>query len=190
MMTEKIIVDIFMCKNSLFRLVVILSILSGCVIGPIRDIREWIGYSADDVVRIWGAPSSSYQFQNGDMLLQYTESRIDAYPSSSYNRKVKECDWKFKNCKDKEELVIEPNISNIQCKTIFTISKMRVVNIAQEGDCFGFNIKYPPYNGISMQQNMVVNDYCREANTTIIIDGKAERAYDQRCFQPDGTWRR
>jgi surface antigen len=31
--------------------------------------------------------------------------------------------------------------------------------------------------------------YCREYQTTVVIDGKQERATGAACRQPDGTWR-
>ena len=30
--------------------------------------------------------------------------------------------------------------------------------------------------------------YCREYQTTVLVDGKQERAYGTACRQPDGTW--
>lgn len=32
------------------------------------------------------------------------------------------------------------------------------------------------------------NGYCREFQTTIVIDGRAERAFGTACLQPDGSW--
>jgi len=31
-------------------------------------------------------------------------------------------------------------------------------------------------------------DYCREYETTVVVDGREERAYGRACRQPDGTW--
>ncbi|MCP5368179.1 MAG: glycine zipper 2TM domain-containing protein [Hyphomicrobiales bacterium] len=31
-------------------------------------------------------------------------------------------------------------------------------------------------------------NYCREYETTVIIDGREERAFGRACRQPDGTW--
>jgi surface antigen len=33
------------------------------------------------------------------------------------------------------------------------------------------------------------DQYCREFQRDIIIDGKPERAYGTACLQPDGTWK-
>jgi surface antigen len=31
--------------------------------------------------------------------------------------------------------------------------------------------------------------YCREYQTTVVVDGKSEKAFGQACRQPDGTWK-
>ncbi len=31
--------------------------------------------------------------------------------------------------------------------------------------------------------------YCREYQTTVVVDGKTEKAFGQACRQPDGTWK-
>lgn len=33
------------------------------------------------------------------------------------------------------------------------------------------------------------NNYCREYQTTVTINGKAQQGYGRACRQPDGTWR-
>lgn len=30
--------------------------------------------------------------------------------------------------------------------------------------------------------------YCREANKTVVIDGRLQNAYGTACYQPDGSW--
>ena len=32
--------------------------------------------------------------------------------------------------------------------------------------------------------------YCREYTTTVVIDGRTERAHGTACRQPDGIWQR
>jgi hypothetical protein len=32
------------------------------------------------------------------------------------------------------------------------------------------------------------DSYCREFQTSIVIDGRAERAFGTACLQPDGSW--
>ncbi len=36
---------------------------------------------------------------------------------------------------------------------------------------------------------MAGGSYCREYQTTVIIDGKQERGYGTACRQPDGSWK-
>lgn len=31
--------------------------------------------------------------------------------------------------------------------------------------------------------------YCREYQTTVVVDGKSEKAFGQACRQPDGSWK-
>jgi len=38
-------------------------------------------------------------------------------------------------------------------------------------------------------RHTITDEYCREFQQTVIIDGQSQRAYGTACQQPDGSWR-
>jgi hypothetical protein len=54
---------------------------------------------------------------------------------------------------------------------------------------------YPPYDEAPVYEEPygyspygADRDYCREFQTTVVIDGRPERAFGTACLQPDGSW--
>jgi hypothetical protein len=175
----------------LIAIIVTMLMLAGCQpqLDNQRSIREWIGYHADELVRVWGAPMSSYQFQNGDKLLQYTESDINA--ASNFGVGSIGCD-RFGRCFGGE--LYDPLIINqYRCTTRFILSPSLIItNVTQEGSCRWFPKKLSPVAKIAVTLPPInattKKPYCREYRSTVIIDGKPQNAFGKKCLQPDGTW--
>lgn len=72
--------------------IVMLATLAGCAHPESwqRAVRDWVGHSADSLVRSWGMPSSSYTFGDGSRALRYAttdvaEHRELVYQPNPYN---------------------------------------------------------------------------------------------------------
>lgn len=48
--------------------------------------------------------------------------------------------------------------------------------------------KYILLISILFSSSAIAEEYCREYNTVITIDGKPQQAYGISCLQPDGSW--
>jgi hypothetical protein len=61
----------------------ILLVAAGCATREKYDhlVRGWVGHPSDALVRSWGPPSSTYKLQNGNTLLLYEASRVEAHTS-------------------------------------------------------------------------------------------------------------
>jgi hypothetical protein len=171
-------------------ILLVLGVLSACETQPQqqRSLREWIGHHADEVVRVWGAPLASYQFQNGGRVLQYSESRLQGY-GGGYGFGSSYCGY-GRHCFDTG--FYDPlTITEFRCTTRFIVNPALIVSaVEQEGNnCRWMRNKLPPEVQI-IPGNASTGEkrYCREFTSTVIIDGKPQRAFARRCRQPDGRW--
>ncbi len=85
-----------------------------------QSVRSWIGWDADDLVRIWGIPTSSYTFKDGTKRMDYSQhsvtqtggdtycgeedGEVKCYTSQSYTLEY-DCDVTF--TVDPENLIVE-----------------------------------------------------------------------------------
>ena len=72
----------------------LLAVLFGCAHPEswTRGVQDWVGHSADALVRNWGMPSSSYTFGDGSRALRYaatdvSEQREHVYRPNPYDPK-------------------------------------------------------------------------------------------------------
>ena len=85
-----------------------------------EKLNTWMYSDADELVRSWGSPSSTYEMQNGEKILMYDFSRTGAIPMTNYQ---------------------SGNTSyipfNRHCKTEFTVSsENKIISWSFEGnDC-------------------------------------------------------
>jgi hypothetical protein len=75
--------------------ILMLATLAGCAHPESwqRGVRDWVGRSADSLVRSWGMPSSSYTFGDGSRALRYAttevmEHREHVYQANPYDPKA------------------------------------------------------------------------------------------------------
>jgi hypothetical protein len=186
------------------KMLLLLILVTACEMGPQRSIREWIGYPADDMVRIWGPPASSYQFQNGEKVIQYNITKINKHEGRRNKKKTNKCDANGENCKKVAEYsYTPPRTEHRHCMTRFNASPDGIIReVVQEGDCYEFfPDKLPPLRVVAMPdatyipqgqavEGMAVQgaQTCKAVPTTIVIDGSPVKATIQKCLQPDGQW--
>lgn len=101
-------------------LLALLTLFSACQHPPEwqNSIESWVGRDADELVRKWGVPTTSYTFKDGTKNLVYSYSRVDYTPSETY---CYEDDGKT-NCYTTGGYTSESN-----CKATFTVALNNII---------------------------------------------------------------
>lgn len=126
-------------------------LISGCTTAqPVNvqaELDTWVGHDADRLVRSWGAPDRSYDFKDGNRVMEYEKNRVDTY--SGWNRPYGGISVGSRGSTFGVGVPIwedEPRISVRRCTMKFETDKKRVI---RRTSFIGSNCAYALKNSIT-----------------------------------------